>query len=78
MPACVHFHLLGETYQPKQHSWVNSDALEAYLLDGECVKKWAAGTLSQVHAVHFPSSLLSAEKPWEQELRLLSDIENLQ
>ena len=27
-----------------------SDALEAYLLDGECVKKWAAGAVSQVSA----------------------------
>ena len=62
MPACVHLRLLGETYQSKQPSWVNSDALEAYLLDGECVKKWAAGTLSQVNAVLFHAALLSAER----------------
>ncbi|KAK9824980.1 hypothetical protein WJX81_002675 [Elliptochloris bilobata] len=30
--------------------YTSSDALEAYLLDGECVKKWAAGALVQVHS----------------------------
>ena len=38
-----------------------SDALEAYLLDGECVKKWGAGAVSQV-------TLLSLCSPSTEQL----------